>query len=182
MVLPMGTTKLPTAAVLTSLENGPLVSDTSANQQKEHDDKVKKVAAYFGDKNLPMAAHAEQLVTAAEENNIDWSLLASISMIESTGCKFMHNNNCFGWGSAKIAFSSIDEGIKVVAWNLGGNNPNTAKYYKDKTTDQILKMYNPPTIVAKYSNNVQGVMNSIKNYQIEEEETVAAASPTLKSA
>jgi hypothetical protein len=180
MVLPMGTTKLPTTAVLLSQENGPLVSDASANQQKEHDDQVKKVKAYFADRHLPGAQYAEQLVTESEKNGIDWALLPSIMMIESTGCKHMYNQNCFGWGSAKIPFASIEEGIKIVAWNLGGNNPNTAKYYKGKTTEQILDMYNPPSIVAEYSGNVRGVMKTIKNYPIPE--TTVATSSDPKSA
>ena len=48
-----------------------------------------------------------------------------------------------------------------MARNLGGNNPKTAKHYADKTTDQILKAYNPPSIVPHYAEQVISIMNEI---------------------
>ena len=168
--------QIPPAAVSVTEQNGPLNVVVSDNQQKVHDEEVSKVKAYFADRNLPMADHAETLVTEAEKNNLDWTLLADISMIESTGCKFQRNNNCFGWGSAKIKFSSIDEGIKVVAQNLGGNNPDTAKWYKGKTTEQILKTYNPPYVVSDYTQKVKSVMQTIKGYPVTDSSDLAMAS------
>ena len=168
--------QIPPAAVSVTGENGPLNVVVSDNQQKVHDEEVSKVKAYFADKNLPMADHAEELVDQAEKNHIDWTLLAGVSMIESTGCKFERNNNCFGWGSAKIKFSSIDEGIAVVAENLGGNNPDTAKWYKGRTTEEILRTYNPPYVVSDYAQKVKSVMQDIKGYPVSNSSDLAMAS------
>ncbi len=69
--------------------------------------------------------------------------------------------NLFGWGSCKIGFDSYGDAIRIVAWNLGGNNPNTDQHYENKTTVQILDKYNPPSIVPKYKQKVMGVMEKI---------------------
>jgi hypothetical protein len=55
--------------------------------------------------------------------------------------------------------------------NLGGNNPNTAKHYDEKTTKQILRAYNPPSIVPRYAEQVISIMNAIgdENLTIETE-------------
>lgn len=174
LLTPGGVPKTPTVAVLSSAEIRPLVDITTDNKQEVFDEKVKKVEAYFADKNLPIAEHAEALVREAEKNNLDWTFVAAFAMAESTGCKFMHNNNCFGWGSAKIRFDSIEHGIEVVAWNLGGNNPATARYYKDKTIDQIINTYNPPVYNPKYFGIIKHVMKSIKDYPIETESKALA--------
>jgi len=174
LLTPGGVPKTPTVAVLSSPEIRPLVDITADNKQKVFDEKVKKVEAYFGDKDLPMAAHAEALVREAEKNGLDWTFVAAFAMAESTGGKFMHLNNPFGWGSAKIPFESVDHAIEVVAWNLGGNNPATAKYYKDKTIDQIINTYNPPSVNPRYNGIIKYVMKSIKNYPIESESKALA--------
>ena len=163
--------KTPTAAVLSTPEIRPLITGTTDNQQKVHDIKVKKMRAYFADKNLPMAAYAEELVTEAEKNNLDWTLLGAITMIESTGGKFYikETKNCFGWGSGKIKFDSIEASIEAVGRHLGGNDPATAKYYKGKTEAQIIAIYNPPTIKASYATDIRGVMAKIKDYPVEED-------------
>ncbi len=169
LMAPSGPHKLPTVAVLSSSETRPLVVEATDNQQKVHDEKVKKMQAYFADRNLPMAAYADELVTEAERNELDWTLLGSIAMIESTGGKrfIQSTNNPFGWGLGTIKFESMEDAIAKVAWNLGGNNPATARYYKDKTTEQIVNMYNPPTIKASYSSDIRSVMKKIKEYPIE---------------
>ena len=48
----------------------------------------------------------------------------------------------------KLVLNPLKKAIEIVAKNLGGNNPNTERHYADKTTDQILRAYNPPSISA----------------------------------
>jgi len=126
-------------------------------------DKAAKIDAYFGRYNLPLEGYGMKFVLEAEKNGLDWRLLPSLAMAESTGCKFIINSthNCFGWGGGKIKFTSFDQGIEVVAWNLGGNNPNTARYYKGKTTSQIIDKYNPPSVVASYNGKIHMIMGRI---------------------
>ncbi len=131
-----------------------------------------KIDAYFRDRNMPLEGYGMKMVQVAEENNIDWRLLPAISVIETTGgkniCKSKEGaNNPFGYGSCKIAFDNINESIETVGRNLGGNNPRTASYYKNKDLDGILKSYN--SVIPTYNKKIRGVMDRIENYDISNE-------------
>lgn len=135
-----------------------------AQKAKDQKTKAEAIDAYFSEHDMPLSGTGMKMVQEAEKNDLDWRLLAAITVRESTGGKFdckKVDNNPFGWGSCKIGFDSLDEAIETVAMNLGGNNPNTARHYADKTTDQILKAYNPPSIVRDYAKQVKSIMNSI---------------------
>jgi hypothetical protein len=126
--------------------------------------KADAIDNYFKSREMPLAGMGMKMVEEGIKNNLDWRLLPAIAVRESTGGKFdciKVTNNPFGWGSCKIGFKSNEEAIETVARNLGGNNPNTSKHYADKTVDQILKAYNPPSVVLHYSKQVQAIMNAI---------------------
>lgn len=126
--------------------------------------KAEAIDAYFRERDMPLAGMGMKMATEAEKNGLDWRLVAAISVRESTGgrhaCK-KASYNAFGWGSCKIGFKSNEEAIETVARNLGGNNPKTAYHYDEKTTIQILRAYNPPSIVPKYAEQVVDIMNTI---------------------
>jgi len=52
--------------------------------------KVEQVRKYLSNRNAPLAEYAEVLVTYAHEYDIDYRLVAAISIIESGG-----GENCF---------------------------------------------------------------------------------------
>lgn len=126
--------------------------------------KADAIDTYFRDRGMPLAGTGLKMVQEAEKNGLDWRLVAAIAVRESTGgkneCQKVEHN-AFGWGSCKIGFKSDEEAIETVARNLGGNNPNTARHYDDKTTMQILRAYNPPSIVPKYAEQVIKIMDTI---------------------
>ena len=135
--------------------------DTKVATQKA---KAQAINAYFKTRNMPLAGMGAKMILEAEKNDIDWRLLPAIAIRESTGGKFACKTagyNSFGWGSCKIGFNSDEEAIETVALNLGGNNPKTAKYYDNKTTEQILRAYNPPYVVPRYAQQVMSIMKSI---------------------
>lgn len=126
--------------------------------------KAEAIDAYFAEHNMPLAGLGMKMAKEADTNDIDWRLLPAIAVRESTGGKFdckKVENNPFGWGSCKISFSSTEEAIEIVARNLGGNNPNTAHHYDNKTIKQILRAYNPPSIVPRYAEQVMSIMKNI---------------------
>lgn len=126
--------------------------------------KADAIDAYFSVRSMPLLGMGMKMVLEAEKNEIDWRLLPAIAVRESTGGKNACDrvkNNSFGWGSCKIGFNSNEEAIETVARNLGGNNPNTAKHYDNKTIIQILHAYNPPSIVPRYAQQVMSIMNTI---------------------
>ena len=137
-----------------------------AMDQKLEAQKIKADAidAYFRSYDMPLFGQGLKMVQEAEKNQLDWRLLPAIAVRESTGgknaCDYAKNNP-FGWGSCKIGFKSTEEAIETVARNLGGNNPNTASRYDNKTVEQILRVYNPPSIIPKYAEQVIKIMNDI---------------------
>ncbi len=126
--------------------------------------RAEAIDAYFRAKEMPLLGTGMKMVLEAEKNDLDWRLLPAVAIRESTGGKFdcqNVDNNPFGWGSCKIGFKSLDEAIETVARNLGGNNPSTARRYDNKTTKQILRAYNPPSIVPRYAEQVMSIMKDI---------------------
>ena len=172
MVMPLGTVKLPPAVVSSTPQNSTLLADAPANKQSVHDEEVAKINAYFGDKGLPLAGHGEELVTAADKNGLDYTLLAAIAMRESTGGKFacrsaLAPNNYWGWGSCSTGFDSVDQAIDKISAHLGGNIESTARYYKGKDVEGILATFNPPKIVRQYVSQVKAIMQTIKDYPVD---------------
>lgn len=160
--------KIPTVAVLSTFQNGHLSLGSDDNHDAEFEAKVKRVEEYFASKNLPIASHAEKLVIEAEKNGLPWTMLAAITMRESTGYKFACKTSPysgFGWGGCQIKFDSIDHAIETVARNLGGHNPKTAHYYAGKTPEQILRKYN--SVIPNYPKEVFAIMQAIENTSVE---------------
>ncbi len=168
-----GTGSVPSQIVLLQKENievGDLLAFNQAVDPKV-DSRVQTlqaqadaIDAYFKARNMPLEGMGMKMALEAEKNGIDWRLLPAIAIRESSGGKNACNkmkNNFFGWGSCEIGFNSDEEAIETVALNLGGNNPKTAGYYDNKTIKQILRAYNPPSIVPHYAEQVMSIMNAI---------------------
>ena len=157
-----GVTSLPSQIASLSQNSvieSPLITTQADKIRKEQ---AEKIDAYFESKGAPLAGFGDKFVEEAEKNGLDYRLLPAIAMRESTGgkqaCK-KAANSVFGYGSCKMSFKSIDDSIRVVAESLGGNNPNTARYYEGKTTEQILRKYN--SVIPKYPQEVLKIMDTI---------------------
>lgn len=124
---------------------------------QEKDERASRIDAYFAKREMPLAGYGEKFVEVADAYDVDWRLLPAIAVRESSGGKRLLNKNPFGWGSCKIKFNDFDEAIEEVGRNLSGNDPDTAKYYADKTTSQILWVYNG-TVIHSYPKEVIAIM------------------------
>jgi len=138
---------------------------SNLNEDKDLDsdediEKAKRIDAYFSKRDMPLAGYGIEFVRAANKYNVDWRLIAAIGVRESSGGKHMMNNNPFGWGSAKIKFDDFSEAIDVVTSNLGGFNPNTARYYKNADTKKKLWYYNG-TVMPTYPAEVINIMEMV---------------------
>ena len=101
-----------------------------------------------------MAKYAEEFVKAADKYGIDYRIVASISVIESSaGLHCFKPYNAWGWGN--MTFDSWTDGIWTVSKGLG-------KYYSNglNTPQLIAPRYCPPNAV-KWASNVSYVMNQI---------------------
>ncbi|MEI6280386.1 MAG: hypothetical protein WCP17_00060 [bacterium] len=160
-------------------EAAPSKDQIEAGLLKAKTEKAEAIDFYFDEHDMPLEGTGMKMVEAAERNELDWRLLPAIAVRESTGGKndcIKVDHNAFGWGSCKIGFKSDEAAIDVVARNLGGNNPKTAHHYGDKTTKQILRAYNPPSIVPRYAEQVMSIMDTIG-----EADNVAPTPPILNT-
>src|SRR3989339_790559 len=117
--------------------------------EKAKDERASRIDAYFAKREMPLAGYGETFVEVADAYDIDWRLLPAIAVRESSGGKHLLNKNPFGWGSCKIKFNDFGEAIEEVGKNISGNDSDTAKYYANKTTYQILWAYNG-TVMPTY--------------------------------
>lgn len=114
------------------------------------DPRLIRIRQYFLERDCPAHQYAEDFLLAADRHNLDWRLLPSLSMIESTGGKEARNNNMFGWDNCNVRFSTHREGIYRVASRLA-----KSRFYKGKSLDKKLKTYNPR---LEYGRKVKLVM------------------------
>jgi hypothetical protein len=119
----------------------------------QNDPRLSRLKKFFADRDCPLKDSAKDFLVAADQNKLDWRLLPSISIIESSGGKDYRNNNVLGWDSCKERFPSVRAGIHYVAAQLGKSNR-----YRDKDVDRKLRIYNP---LPEYSQRVKAVMRAI---------------------
>lgn len=129
-------------------------------QKETFHERADKIDSYFKARSMPLAGLGEEMVLAADKNDLDWRLLPAIAIRESSGGKQACNFNPFGWGSCKIIFKSWKDSINTVASHLGGNNPKTADYYDEATTEEKLHAYNG-TVLPTYTKEVLAIMDKI---------------------
>lgn len=117
------------------------------------DPRVVRLHQFFSRLHCPVRDLSEDFVHAADDNDLDWRLLPSISIIESSGGKAYRNNNIFGWANGDWPFPTIRAGLHQVAFRLG-----KSILYRNRSTEEKLKLYNPD---EAYPGRVQEVMQMI---------------------
>jgi hypothetical protein len=118
-----------------------------------NDPRLESLNKFFQKGDCPAQDFSAEFLRVADQNNLDWRLLPSISIVESGGGREARNNNLFGWDGGKAMFISVRAGIHDVAGRLGNS-----KMYRDKGVDEILRIYNPG---ANYPGVVKSVMRRI---------------------
>lgn len=122
------------------------------------DPRLIRIRQYFLERDCPAHRYAEDFILAADRHQLDWRLLPSLSMVESTGGKEARNNNMFGWDNCDVGFETDRHGIYHVAARL-----SESKFYKGKTLDQKLRTYNPK---REYGKRVKFVMAQLGPHQL----------------
>lgn len=102
------------------------------------DARVARLESFLASYQSPIAPLAADFIAAADLHDLDWRLLPSIAMVESSGGKYFANNNIFGWDSCRTGFASVRDGIYAVAARLANS-----ELYRGKEIAQILRVYNP---------------------------------------
>jgi len=100
--------------------------------------RVAAIRNFFLRHRSPLAAKADVFHRVAERHKLDWRLLPSLSMVESSGGKHASRNNVFGWDSGRASFRNVEAGIEFV-----GDRLANSKIYSGRSTQQKLRRYNP---------------------------------------
>lgn len=138
-----------------------LVSDVP---EKSLDYRVKVLGEFLEKFDSPLSGHAETFVAAADENQLDWRLVAAISGVESTFGQAIPFNSYNGWGWGVygdniVRFSSWDEAIAIISKALRERYLGDIEY----SDPYIIG----PTYAASptWAQKVTFFMNSIASYQ-----------------
>ena len=141
--------------MVTSVDTKLPVSPTPAYR---NDPRLAKLETFLRASDAPARAVSRVFLHEADRYELDWRLLPSISIIESSGGKTARNNNLFGWDAGRAEFPSMSDGIRKVAFHLA-NSP----YYKDKELDELLVTYNPN---PEYPGKVKSVMRRLARAEL----------------
>jgi hypothetical protein len=117
------------------------------------DPRTIRLKKFFTKLHCPVFDLADEFIHAADDNQLDWRLLPSISVIESGGGKAYRNNNIFGWNQGLQEFPTISAGIHHVAFKLA-----KSPLYQNRDILGKLRLYNPN---ETYPGSVLTVMNRI---------------------
>jgi hypothetical protein len=117
------------------------------------DPRLETLRTFFHKGDCPAEHYAEAFLEAADNNELDWRLLPSLSFVESTGGKHAPNNNIFGWDSGRAHFPTPVAGIHAVGYHLAHSDK-----YRFKGLDKLLATYNPN---QEYVRKVKSVMRQI---------------------
>jgi hypothetical protein len=112
------------------------------------------LSRFFQQRDSPLVDDASHFLKASDKHRLDWRLLPSLAMIESSGGKYYQNKNVFGWQSGRARFQSIREGIEFVASRLA-----ESPIYAGKDVATKLRIYNPAR--HDYGQKVMGVMREL---------------------
>lgn len=107
------------------------------------DNRPRMLKGFLEKYNSPLANYAPVLVKEADENRLDWRLVAAISGVESTFAnKLPYNSyNAWGWGiygDNMYYFPSYSEAIRVISKSLREDYMNK---WGAKDVYQIGKIY-----------------------------------------
>ncbi len=116
---------------------GTAFSQQDVHNKPQDDPRLNRLAYFLEANHSPFKNLAQDFLTAADRNGLDWRLLPSISLIETGGGRTAQANNIFGWDSARKGFATVRHGIYEVATRLAHS-----KLYRDKDLDSALRTYN----------------------------------------
>ena len=89
----------------------------------------------------PLAPHAGHFVAVADKNKLDWRLLPSIAMVETSGGKHATKYTIFGWNSGRAQFHSVTASIEFVSSRFA-----KSAIYSGRSAMGILQRYNPDRV------------------------------------
>jgi hypothetical protein len=150
----------PITPTVTVAEYNTLIT-TNVSSIEVVDIRKSKLEAYLNKYKAPLAAEVDTLLAAADKYDLDWRLVAAISVIESQGGKRIPKGsfNAWGWGiptgkSSGIAFKNWEHAIETISKGL-------KEKYVDKGLDTPEKMNKKYAASKVWGANVRKAMIKI---------------------
>jgi hypothetical protein len=138
------------------------VSDSSASIHSDTDSggfdyRVENLRNFLEKFNSPLAPYAQDIVSYADSNGLDYRLVPAITGVESTFGKFIPNGsyNAYGWVNGNYSFTSWSDSISTVSATLNSQYINKGA----PTISQIAKRYAPPS--TTWGGNVKYFISKI---------------------
>jgi hypothetical protein len=131
-----------------------VISAADTLPMHSHDSRAPRLEKFLRSYNCPAPLLTSEYLAAADEYDIDYRLLPALSVRESTCGLHARLNNRWGWNSAQTGFATLAHGIRFIAHELA-----FGRYYRGKTLDQKLQVYNP---VLPYPKEVRKLMREIE--------------------
>jgi hypothetical protein len=119
------------------------------------DTRYDKLQTFFKSFGCPAPYYVREYVSAADTYAIDYRLLPAISVAESTCGLYQRRNNRWGWDSGRRAFSTVREGLRYIASQLGDGHS-----YRNKTLEEKVHVNNPD---PKYARTIKTLMRKIED-------------------
>lgn len=135
------------------------------------DPRLESLRKFFEKSQAPAHLYSEQFLWIADQYDLDWRLLPSISFVETGGGREARNNNLFGWKNGQADFPTVTAGIRMVAQTLA-----YSKLYQGKNLDTKLAIYNG---YSHYAGVVRTVMKQI--HPTEQVRTYHTAAPFIRA-
>ncbi|MEO8048780.1 MAG: hypothetical protein ABI833_00060 [Acidobacteriota bacterium] len=136
----------------------PLAVTVPQDNAPLQDERVERLEMFFQSFGCPAPHYVSEYVGAADTYEIDYRLLPAISVLESTCGVHQRQNNRWGWASARKGFSSFRAGLEYIARQL-----SQGRYYKDKTLEEKVRMYNPS---PRYARLLKKLMQTIDDRSV----------------
>ena len=132
------------------LPTQPIHAGSSATLEKKIPSEVTAIRRFFEGYNSVLANYSQDFYDVSQAQGLDYRILPSISMVESSGGKNAPSCaklNPFGWSSTTspcgfYRFSSYQEAIHIVGEGLGRNRAY-AKFKDTGSISELAKVYNP---------------------------------------
>ena len=121
--------------------------------QQTSNSRLHAIRTYFHATDCPVEILSQVFLYESDTHGLDWRLLPSLAIIESSGGKAYRGNNLFGWDRGDRKFDTLSAGIHEVASRLADS-----ELYRDKDLDDLLSTYNSH---AGYPSRVKSVMRRI---------------------
>jgi hypothetical protein len=121
---------------------------------------IRQYLAYY---DSPLMPYSDDIVKAADENQLDYRLTTAIAQQESNLCKVIppDSYNCWGWGintASNLGFNSFQDGIEAVSRGLRTEYLN--KGYG--TVSEIMSKYNPISPEGAWAKGVSEFMDQME--------------------